>query len=151
MQKSCQPCQNMSPWSIKWYKKGGIFFGFASTFGGEQGVQNQVQKYSKDPLQSRSIEKCPIHQNYFLMVHMDCTSLKVKLIAKGLGILSNLLVLGAKHTDYAPEEVLAMVHPHWTQFEPQHPFIQHFCGIIFFLLWFFSSIGNGLVIYIFLK
>ncbi len=29
-----------------------------------------------------------------------------------------------KHTDGAPEEVLAIAHPHWTQFPPVHPMVQ---------------------------
>ncbi len=29
-----------------------------------------------------------------------------------------------KHTDGAPEDVLAIAHPHWTQFPPTHPIVQ---------------------------
>ena len=63
----------------------------------------------------------------------------------------NCFVLGAKHTDAAPEDVLAVTHEHWMQFPPCHPFIQHICGLLFFVLWFISTVGNGLVIFIFLK
>eukprot|EP00094_Tigriopus_californicus_P004155 TCALIF_04003-PA protein Name:"Similar to Compound eye opsin BCRH2 (Hemigrapsus sanguineus)" AED:0.27 eAED:0.27 QI:0/0.4/0.18/0.81/1/1/11/0/584 len=58
---------------------------------------------------------------------------------------------GAKHTDAASDDVLAVTHEHWTQFPPVHPFIQHFFGILFFVLWVISVSGNGLVIFIFLK
>lgn len=57
----------------------------------------------------------------------------------------------AKHIDGASEDVLLSVHEHWHQFPPIHPMYQHFISFIFFFLWFFSVIGNGLVIYIFLK
>ncbi len=30
-------------------------------------------------------------------------------------------------------------------------FLQHFAGLLFFVLWVISTVGNGLVIYIFLK
>ncbi len=78
-----------------------------------------------------------------------------------------------RHTDGAPEDVLAIAHPHWTQFPPTHPIVQvttrvlfshknlflnvplfclqHFFGLVFFVLWVISTVGNGLVIYIFLK
>jgi len=46
---------------------------------------------------------------------------------------------------------MAIIHPHWSQFPPVNPLIGHFFGIIFFFLWIMSFIGNGCVIYIFLK
>ena len=58
---------------------------------------------------------------------------------------------GTRMTDGAPEEVLAMTHKHWSNFPPNHPFVQHIIGILFFILWFISFTGNGLVVYIFLK
>ena len=58
---------------------------------------------------------------------------------------------GTTMVDGAPEEVLAMSDEHWHQFPPNHPLIQHFFGLCFFLLWMVSFIGNGCVIYIFLK
>ena len=58
---------------------------------------------------------------------------------------------GTTMVDGAPEEVLAMSDKHWHQFPPNHPLIQHFFGLCFFLLWMVSFIGNGCVIYIFLK
>lgn len=56
-----------------------------------------------------------------------------------------------KQTDGAPQEVLDMAHDHWKQFPPSHPAIQHFFGLAFFLLWMISFVGNGLIMYIFLK
>jgi len=58
---------------------------------------------------------------------------------------------GMKMTDGIPEDVMAIIHPHWSQFPPVNPLIGHFFGIIFFFLWIMSFIGNGCVIYIFLK
>lgn len=39
----------------------------------------------------------------------------------------------------------------WSQFPPANPLIPHFFGILFFFLWIVSFLGNGCVIYIFLK
>lgn len=47
--------------------------------------------------------------------------------------------------------MLALTHPHWHQFPPNHPFIQHLFGLLFFALWVMSVCGNALVIFIFLK
>lgn len=58
---------------------------------------------------------------------------------------------GMKMTDGIPEDVMAIIHPHWTQFPPVNPLIPHFFGIIFFFLWIMSFVGNGCVIFIFLK
>ena len=66
-------------------------------------------------------------------------------------MLSYFSISGAKHTDAAPEDVLAITHEHWTQYPPVHPFIQHIFGLLFFVLWVVSTFGNGLVCYIFLK
>ncbi len=38
-----------------------------------------------------------------------------------------------------------------SQFPPANPLIPHFFGIMFFFLWIVSFLGNGCVIYIFLK
>jgi hypothetical protein len=46
---------------------------------------------------------------------------------------------------------MSIIHPHWSQFPPVNPLIGHFFGIMFFFLWIMSFIGNGCVIYIFLK
>ena len=58
---------------------------------------------------------------------------------------------GMKQTDGAPPELAEIIHPHWAQFPPQHPMISHFFGVMFFVLWVMSVVGNGLVIFIFLK
>jgi len=62
-----------------------------------------------------------------------------------------LILQGMKHVDGAPQEVLDIAHDHWKQFPPGHPAIQHMFGLIFFLLWVISTIGNFLVVFIFLK
>ncbi|XP_023330327.1 compound eye opsin BCRH1 [Eurytemora carolleeae] len=58
---------------------------------------------------------------------------------------------GASHLDGTPEELREIFHPHWGKFPPQHPLFGHMAGIAYVFLWFMSFIGNGLVIYIFLK
>jgi len=58
---------------------------------------------------------------------------------------------GATHLDGIPDDVLKFIHPHWGKFPPQHPLIVHVVGIAFFFLWLLSFLGNGSVIYVFLK
>lgn len=58
---------------------------------------------------------------------------------------------GMKMTDGIPADVMEVVDPHWSQFPPANPLIPHFFGILFFFLWMISFVGNGCVIYIFLK
>ena len=50
-----------------------------------------------------------------------------------------------------PEEVMSVISKHWAQFPPSHPLIPHIFGILFFFLWIINFVGNGLVIFIFLK
>ena len=58
---------------------------------------------------------------------------------------------GMKLTDGIPEDVMEVVDEHWASFAPANPLIPHFFGIMFFFLWMVSFVGNGLVIYIFMK
>jgi len=58
---------------------------------------------------------------------------------------------GMKMTDGIPDDVMEVVSHHWSSFPPVNPLIPHFFGILFFFLWVMSFIGNGCVIYIFLK
>ena len=58
---------------------------------------------------------------------------------------------GATHLDGIPEDVLEFIHPHWGKYPPQHPLVVHVVGIAFFFLWLLSFLGNGSVIYVFLK
>ena len=58
---------------------------------------------------------------------------------------------GMKMTDGIPDDVMEVVDEHWSSFPPANPLIPHFFGIMFFFLWMMSFVGNGLVIYIFLK
>lgn len=58
---------------------------------------------------------------------------------------------GATHLDGIPAEVMVYTHSHWGKFPPQHPLILHIVGIAFFFLWLVNLMGNGIVIYIFLK
>jgi len=58
---------------------------------------------------------------------------------------------GMKMTDGVPEELREVVHEHWDQFPPANPLIPHFFGLMFFFMWIVSFLGNGCVIFIFLK
>jgi r-opsin len=58
---------------------------------------------------------------------------------------------GMKITDGIPDDVMTVVDPYWSEFPPPNPLIPHFFGILFFFLWIMSFLGNGCVIYIFLK
>ena len=58
---------------------------------------------------------------------------------------------GMKMTDGIPDDVMEVVDEHWSNFPPANPLIPHFFGIMFFFLWMMSFVGNGLVIFIFLK
>ena len=49
------------------------------------------------------------------------------------------------------DDVMTIIHSHWKQYPPVNPLIGHFFGIMFFFLWIMSFVGNGCVIYIFLK
>nr|BAG80986.1 opsin [Branchinella kugenumaensis] len=58
---------------------------------------------------------------------------------------------GTKQIDGAPADVIAMTHAHWKQFPPSNPAWNYLFGVIYFFLWIVNHIGNGLVIWIFLK
>ena len=58
---------------------------------------------------------------------------------------------GMKMTDGVPEEIREVVSTHWDQFAPANPLIPHFFGLMFFFMWIISFLGNGCVIFIFLK
>jgi len=58
---------------------------------------------------------------------------------------------GSTHLTGIPKDVLAYVDPHWGKFPPQHPLIVHVVAIAFCFLFMINVIGNGCVIYIFMK
>ena len=58
---------------------------------------------------------------------------------------------GSSLLDGVDSEVLEVTDEHWGQFPPQHPLINHFVGISYFFLWVVNVLGNGSVMYIFLK
>ena len=58
---------------------------------------------------------------------------------------------GSTHLTGIPKDVLAFVDPHWGKFPPQHPLIVHVVAIAFCFLFMINVIGNGCVIYIFMK
>ena len=57
----------------------------------------------------------------------------------------------ARHLDDADAELMKFVDVHWTTFPPQHPFIASFVAIAYIILFVINILGNGSVIYIFLK
>merc|ERR1712241_1337994 len=58
---------------------------------------------------------------------------------------------GSSLLDGVDNRLLDVIDEHWRQFPPQHPLINHFVGISYFFLWLINVLGNGSVIYIFLK
>ena len=58
--------------------------------------------------------------------------------------------LGATHLDNFPDDLREVVNDQWEKFPPQHPLIVDLFGVIFFLLWALSFLGNGCVMWIFL-
>jgi len=57
---------------------------------------------------------------------------------------------GATHTDNFPPDLKPVLNDHWSKFPPQHPLIVDAVGIFMGLLWIVGTIGNLLVIYIFM-
>ena len=77
-------------------------------------------------------------------------------LANGPVIITNKICLyfvrvGSHHGFDAPQDVLDHTNPHWLTFPPVHPFYQHILAIGFFVLWIICSLGNSMVLYIFLK
>ena len=72
------------------------------------------------------------------------------IISKDLKLKTNVFV-GTNQLFDIPEEVMPVISKHWAQFPPSHPLIPHVFGILFFFLWIINFVGNGLVIFIFLK
>jgi len=58
---------------------------------------------------------------------------------------------GMRMTDGVPEELRPIVNVHWDQFPPINPLVPFFFAVMFFFLWVMSFVGNGCVIFIFLK
>ncbi|KAK7075553.1 Melanopsin [Halocaridina rubra] len=58
---------------------------------------------------------------------------------------------GMTVVDFVPEEIKHLVHQHWYSFPPVNPMWHYLLGVIYIFLGFFSIVGNGLVIYLFMK
>jgi len=58
---------------------------------------------------------------------------------------------GAKITDVVPDQIRPLIHPHWEQFPPVNPMWHYLLGFVYILLGFMSFMGNGTVIYLYLK
>jgi len=58
---------------------------------------------------------------------------------------------GAKITDVVPAAIRPLVHSHWEQFPPVNPMWHYLLGVIYLFMGFASFMGNGTVIYLYLK
>jgi len=58
---------------------------------------------------------------------------------------------GVTLLDMVPDHLKPHVDPHWAQFPPVNPMWHYVLGLAYFVLLFFSFIGNGLVVYLFNK
>lgn len=50
-----------------------------------------------------------------------------------------------------PSEYLDYVHPHWLRYEAPNPFLHHMLGIFYILFMVGGTVGNGVVIWIFIS
>ena len=53
--------------------------------------------------------------------------------------------------DDFPKELMSIVHNHWANYPQQHPIIADAFGICLLILWCASFMGNGLVMFVFLR
>lgn len=58
---------------------------------------------------------------------------------------------GMTVVDFVPAEVKHMVLQHWYSFPPVNPMWHYLLGVIYIFLGFFSIVGNGMVIYLYLN
>ncbi|KAK2720660.1 opsin, ultraviolet-sensitive-like [Artemia franciscana] len=58
---------------------------------------------------------------------------------------------GTKQIDGAPADIIAMTPAHWKQFPPSNPAWNYLFAVLYFFLWIVNHVGNGLVMWIFLK
>ena len=57
----------------------------------------------------------------------------------------------ASHLDGIDDELRGLIDDHWAQFPPQHPMVNVCGGILYLTLSIINYIGNGIVLYVFLK
>ncbi|XP_050738699.1 compound eye opsin BCRH1-like [Eriocheir sinensis] len=58
---------------------------------------------------------------------------------------------GMTIVDFVPDEVKHMVLQHWYSFPPVNPMWHYLLGMIYIILGFFSIMGNGMVIYLYMN
>lgn len=58
---------------------------------------------------------------------------------------------GSSLTDVVPAAIKPLIHSHWEQFPPVNPMWHYLLGVIYIFLGFASLMGNGTVIYLYLK
>ena len=54
-------------------------------------------------------------------------------------------------SDGVDKDLMDLIDDHWGTFPPQHPLVNHIVGIAYFILCIINYVGNGSVVYIFLK
>ena len=57
----------------------------------------------------------------------------------------------ASHLDGIDDELLPLINDHWAQFPPQHPMVNVCGGLLYLTLSMINYVGNGIVLYVFLK
>ncbi len=58
---------------------------------------------------------------------------------------------GATLISGAPQDVIDLTHPKWAAYPPSHPFVHLGFAAILSAAWLASTVGNSVVIYVFLK
>jgi len=58
---------------------------------------------------------------------------------------------GSLLTDTVPDDMKAMIHPHWSKFPPVNPMWHVLLGILYLFIGSISISGNSLVLYLFIK
>nr|QIW86026.1 opsin M9 [Neogonodactylus oerstedii] len=58
---------------------------------------------------------------------------------------------GVSVVDIVPDTIKELIHPHWSNYPPVNPMWHYLLGCIFMVLLFFSFLGNGLVMYLYLN
>jgi len=58
---------------------------------------------------------------------------------------------GVTVVDFAPAHMKHMIHPHWNNYPPVNPMWNYLLGVIYVFLGIASFLGNGVVLYLYMK
>nr|ADQ01811.1 opsin protein [Leptuca pugilator] len=58
---------------------------------------------------------------------------------------------GVSVTDFVPDHIKHMIHPHWEKFPPVNPMWHYLLGVVYLFLGAISLFGNGMVLLLFMK